>query len=611
MTRLLLRFYILGVAFLFPLTFAQAVTISVPQDLLTIQGAIDAAVQGDTVLVAPGTYFENIHFRGKEITVASEAGADKTIIDGSRLGSVVTFDPSQGSSATLRGFTVQNGDSPSGGGLASFFSSPTIIDNKIINNTGCGDGIGIYIYQGAALIQRNLIAHNFRTTACSGGAGGGGILVFGSYTQILDNIISDNYIGNGGGAGISVQALGVTIRGNIIKRNRTSMNPPECTWGGGIKTFSDVSIVQNLITENVACLGGGIYWLLPFGSTNPLLVNNTIADNDSPLSSGVYAGGFDAKTPFINNIIVAKAGQRALWCNNNVLAPGIFKFNNIYTPVGTPYELCPFQITGVDGNISADPLFVDPLNGNYHLRAGSPSVDAGDNTAPGLTESDLDGNRRISDGDHDGIARIDMGVDELGPLANAGPDQIVQCSSPNGTQVALDGTGSSAPDPDTVIFTWTGAFGTATGPTPTVTLPLGVNTITLQVDAGLDGISLDTVTVTLQDTTPPNIISASAIPSVLEPPNHHMVPVSFSALATDLCSGPATCRILSVSSNEPQDGLGDGDTSPDWIILEDLSATLRAERSGTGNGRIYTITIACQDGSGNSSTKTVQVTVPR
>jgi hypothetical protein len=66
-----------------------------------------------------------------------------------------------------------------------------------------------------------------------------------------------------------------------------------------------------------------------------------------------------------------------------------------------------------------------------------------------------------------------------------------------------------------------------------------------------------------------------------------------------------------VSSHEPEDGLGDGDTSPDGIILGGLSATFRAERSGTGTGRLYTITIARQDRSGNSSTKTVQVRVPR
>jgi len=66
-----------------------------------------------------------------------------------------------------------------------------------------------------------------------------------------------------------------------------------------------------------------------------------------------------------------------------------------------------------------------------------------------------------------------------------------------------------------------------------------------------------------------------------------------------------------VTSNEPVDGLGDGDTGPDWQITGDLTVNLRAERSGQGSGRIYTITIECTDFSGNSSTKTVTVSVPR
>jgi hypothetical protein len=89
-----------------------------------------------------------------------------------------------------------------------------------------------------------------------------------------------------------------------------------------------------------------------------------------------------------------------------------------------------------------------------------------------------------------------------------------------------------------------------------------------------------------------------------------MVRITVAASASDLCSA-AACRISAVSSNEPVNGLGDGDTSPDWQMSGPLTVNLRAERSGNGSDRVYTVTVECSDTSGNSSTKTVTVTVPR
>jgi hypothetical protein len=68
---------------------------------------------------------------------------------------------------------------------------------------------------------------------------------------------------------------------------------------------------------------------------------------------------------------------------------------------------------------------------------------------------------------------------------------------------------------------------------------------------------------------------------------------------------------LSVSSNEPDNGIGDGDTAPDWIIVDAHHVQLRAERAGTGEGRIYTITITSTDSAGNSSIQTTQVVIPK
>ena len=112
------------------------------------------------------------------------------------------------------------------------------------------------------------------------------------------------------------------------------------------------------------------------------------------------------------------------------------------------------------------------------------------------------------------------------------------------------------------------------------------------------------------DTEPPTISSVTASPNVLWPANHKMVPVTVTVVAFDNTE-VTSCRILSVTSSEPDNGLGDGDTAFDIQTTGDLSLLLRAERSGKGNGRTYTITVKCQDEVGNASTGTVTVTVPR
>ena len=87
-----------------------------------------------------------------------------------------------------------------------------------------------------------------------------------------------------------------------------------------------------------------------------------------------------------------------------------------------------------------------------------------------------------------------------------------------------------------------------------------------------------------------------------------MVDVTVSYAATDNCG--SVTNALTVTSNEPINGTGDGDSAPDWIVVDSHHVQLRAERAGTGTGRIYTITIKSTDSSGNFSTKTVQVSAP-
>lgn len=146
--------------------------------------------------------------------------------------------------------------------------------------------------------------------------------------------------------------------------------------------------------------------------------------------------------------------------------------------------------------------------------------------------------------------------------------------------------------------------GLATGLSP------GTTTVVIEF-GGLSCLDTDScATLTVADVMPPVITNAAASTDVLWPPNHRMVPVALSVSAQDEVDPSPACTIASVASSEPIDGLGDGDTSPDWLVTGPLTVDLRAERGGRGGGRIYTITVRCEDASGNAAEATVTVSAP-
>ncbi len=195
------------------------------------------------------------------------------------------------------------------------------------------------------------------------------------------------------------------------------------------------------------------------------------------------------------------------------------------------------------------------------------------------------------------------------PVANAGPDQTIEITLCAGASVTLDGSGSSDPDGDILTYMWSWKEGTATGSHPTVTLPYGTTTVTLTVNDAKGGTATDTVNISVADTTAPTL-NVTVIPNLLWPPNHKYVKVIPTASMSDACVASTNVELVSVTSSEPDNGLGDGDTANDIVINADGTVSLRAERSGTGSGRIYTITYKATDIAGNSTTASAISVVP-
>ncbi|OGP83528.1 MAG: hypothetical protein A2Y95_12745 [Deltaproteobacteria bacterium RBG_13_65_10] len=206
-------------------------------------------------------------------------------------------------------------------------------------------------------------------------------------------------------------------------------------------------------------------------------------------------------------------------------------------------------------------------------------------------------------------------------VADAGADLAIECASSTGTQVSLDGTGSSQ-GPD-ITYLWS-APGVTFDPdpptilTPTGTFPLGTTTVTLIVTltdpvTQAQMTAMDMVDVTIQDTAPP-IITTTVKPATLWPPNHKLVKINTGVVAVDACDPNPVVMLDAITSNEPDNDVGDGNTTDDIqgadLGTDDTQFLLRAERQGPCTGRVYTATYSAIDTSGNASVGAVQVAVP-
>ena len=291
-------------------------TIRVPSDSPTIQAGIDDSVDGDVVMVGPGTYLENINLLGKAITLRSESGTDVTIIDGGQAGSVVTCDSGETEETIIDGFTIRNGNASDGGGLYIASSSPVIVHCTISTNSASSRGGGIACHMASPSIENCRISENnaFR---------GGGISCDADSAPATVNCVISGNAAEASGGGIGCSASSPTITNCTITENST--DGPGA--GGGISVSQEsVVSVTNCILWNDSTPG----------EQGKEIFLTGITPNDSTLTvsySDVQGGEGAAKVEYDSTLI---------W--------GL-------------------------GNIDADPLFEGGVD--YHLVEGSPCVDAG------------------------------------------------------------------------------------------------------------------------------------------------------------------------------------------------------------------------------------------
>ncbi len=358
---------------------ATATIIRVPQDYPTIQTGIEAAVNGDTVLVADGVYTgegnRDIDFGGKAILVTSRHGPETCVIDCEGF----SVDPHRGfyfhsgedSSAVVKGFTITNGYASGSGEQSSgaavlcvSASSPTIEGNIIIQNRAYNGG-AIRCFYGSPAIKGNMITGNKAYN-------GGGIACHHSSPTIEGNTITRNTAEVAGG-GIYCISSSPTIEGNEIMRNTVAWR------GGGISCWesSSPTIWGNSIIGNTShYAGGGIYC---WNQSSPVIGGNTITANSANHYGGGISCSFYCQVSVLNTILWEDIGSSG----QEIDVDGTSSVEVSYSDIEGGWE--------GEGNVDADPMFVSSDHRDYRLLWDSPCLDSGhpDSLDPDGTRSDM------------------------------------------------------------------------------------------------------------------------------------------------------------------------------------------------------------------------------
>ena len=388
-----------------------SILLRVPEDYSTIQAAIDASADQDTVMVSPGFYQENISFNGKDIVVSSTYDINQdsliigsTIINGNANGAVALFSDGETNSAVLQGFTLQGGNGnyadpdengtfyTYGGGVYCKGSSPVLKDLVISNNSGNeGGGGGIFCYQASPTITGCIISNN--TTDDVGG---------GLYARNESNVIINNtkFIENEAdlGAGCYIRSEstpsltqvdfvanvaansggGIVLKDNanaIIDHVTMVQNIAEGLGGGIYINNADPSVDHSLISGNLSSAGGGVYVR---NNSDPVFNHTTVAYN----TSGFEGGGVYLRDN--SNLIMTNS---ILWGNGDYQV--YFRDSGDDVSLNISYSLVENGQSGVDvnnngsldwgfGMLQSDPYFCNGEGGIFSLRENSPCLTAGD-----------------------------------------------------------------------------------------------------------------------------------------------------------------------------------------------------------------------------------------
>lgn len=507
-------------------------------------------------------------------------------------------------------------------------SGLTLNNGRVVTTTG-GDNVGGAIYNTGRLTLSgcDIIGNIAPAENAVIGGFGAGVFTVGPLVMDHCNVSSNNASGAGGGINLFPSSR-LTITDSTVSGNYAGQQ------GGGINVQGSTGFVQNCtISGNIADgpgAGGGVVNLGYPGEASRLVLDHcTITRNtglayNGGLTTYGYPGSRIISSQLKSTIIANNFGPN--FTTGGTLTTLSTDGNNLDTD-GTSLFPNGFNgdIIGSSSNIIN--ALLGPLQNNggptptHALLAGSPALDAG-------TCLDLDGNPVTKD--QRGINRPQGPACDIGAYENSLP--TISCPGALTLECGVAGVAcaklsivAADADGDALSVVWSvngvarqtnfvaaGSPPTTAGLNFTNCYSTGTNTILVTVSDGKAAPVSCSTTVTVRDTKAPVIKHIEVNPKVLWPPNHRMVPVKVTVKAFDACGcGPLVCKIISVTSNEPVNGLGDGDTAPDWQITGDLTLKLRAERSGRGHGRVYTITVRCTDCAGNSSTRLVRVLVPR